>query len=480
MKIYEISNFERFFGAFYRKYKIDIVIFAFAVVVHLAFFLFYLNARNGDFIATIRGADGYFEISENLINGNGYSDDQGPPYTPNSIRPPAWILLMALIAWVFGSYVPVFALQLIMASFVPVLGMHLASRIISRPYLPIIGVLLALEPAALFSSTMVVSETSFSFFFLVFLFFLFRYFDKETTRDIVCSGLFLGLAILVKPTVQFFPILIPAALLFIYKNKLSSTLFKHLVYFILVSMLIIIPWIYRNYKTFGVFGLTSQPAYNLYTVLVPTVLSLDKGTNYESEHHAVQQLVDSRGGGVTLENSDYYTKEALSILIQHKTAFLKSIGISVVTFFTHDHMLTVLGYGGATIPNFLDKPALILLFTNPVLLAKHIVAYGSSPGIFVLLGRLFWIVTTILFFAGAWFYLRREKFSPFAYTALLMVAYFVLMTAANGFGMNGRFRIPVNVFIFTFALYGASVAWRSTIKKLFSQHEKTFNHHTDL
>ena len=31
MKIYEISNFERFFGAFYRKYKIDIVIFAFAL-----------------------------------------------------------------------------------------------------------------------------------------------------------------------------------------------------------------------------------------------------------------------------------------------------------------------------------------------------------------------------------------------------------------------------------------------------------------
>ena len=143
-------------------------------------------------------------------------------------------------------------------------------------------------------------------------------------------------------------------------------------------------------------------------------------------------------------------------------------------------MLTVLGYGGATIPNFLDKPALILLFTNPVLLAKHIVAYGSSPGIFVLLGRLFWIVTTILFFAGAWFYLRREKFSPFAYTALLMVAYFVLMTAANGFGMNARFRIPVNAFIFTFAIYGFSVLWSVLGRRLFPKYEKTVDYHTDL
>lgn len=458
------------FGEFLKKNKIAVGIFLFAVIVRLALFFAYLDFNNGDFVSTVWGVDGYSDIAKNLVEGNGYSDGSPPLYAPNSLRPPAWIFIIAIFTKVFVSLVPIFIFQLVLSGLVPVMGMYLAERIISKDYAFIVGILLALEPAAVFSTTMLASETSFTFFFLVFVIFLFRYFDNRTTSNAVWSGVFLGLAILVKPTVQFLPFLVPLMLIVFFKKSLSRDMFKHALYFVAVSMLVLAPWVYRNYKEFGVYGLTSQPAYNLFTVLVPTVLSIDRGTNYEVEQHIYSDILRTRGGFITLANSNDYIAESLGILRQHKAAFLKSIGVSVVTFFTHDHMLTVLGSGGVSIPNFLDKPALVLLFTNPFELAGYIAAYVTTPGVFILIGRLFWIITTILFFGGSCLYLRREKFSPMAFTALFIVAYFALMTTANGFGMNGRFRIPVNTFIFTFALYGLVALRRLITDKLFSSH----------
>ncbi|MES2087686.1 MAG: glycosyltransferase family 39 protein [Patescibacteria group bacterium] len=455
------------FRAFFQKHKAYMIIFSIAVALRLGLFFVYLNFNHGDFIGTVRGADGYFEISENLIAGNGYSESAQAPFVPNAMRPPAWIVTMALIAKIFHSYVPVYIFQLILSSLIPILGMYLAGKIFPSRYTWLVGLFLALEPAAIYSSTMVVSETSFTFLFLLFLVFIFRYLDSQATKSIALAGFFLGLSILIKPTVQFLPIIIPVLLLLHYRKQLSLRFFKQLLCFVFVVALVLLPWVLRNKKEFGVWGLTAQPAYNLYTVLVPTVLSIDKGTSYESELSAIPIVDEVPGGPADLSNSRFYTDKSVAVLMQHKVALLKSMGISMVTFFTHDHMLTVLGYGGISIPNVLHKPALVLLLTDPLELARDILMYASSPGIFVLLVRLFWIAITLLFFAGAALYLYKEKFSPFAYTGLIMVAYFAVLTSANGFGMNGRFRIPVNVFIFTFAVYGFVVLRRCLIKKWF-------------
>ncbi len=458
------------FRDFLRNHKTAVVVFSLAILVRLGLFFVYFSHNGNDFIATIRGADGYFEISQNLVAGNGYSEETKPPFILNSMRPPGWIYSMALIAKIFNSYVPVYIFQLILSSLIPILGMYLAGRIISRKYEVVAGVLLALEPASVFSSTMVVSEASFTFMFLAFLVFVFRYMDSLRQRDVVFSAIFLGLAILMKPTVQFFPILIPIFLAVFYRKRLPVGFYKHMAYFVLVCCLVLAPWVYRNHKDFGVLGLSAQPAYNLYTILVPTVLSIERGTGFESELKAVVALPGLPGGPGNLSNSGYYTGKAISVLLDHKVALLKSVGVSIVTFFTHDHMLTVLGYGGVTIPNLLEKPALVLLLSDPLKFVQNVFVYANSPGILVLLTRLFWVAITVLFFTGAGLYLYREKLSPFAVLGLLTVIYFVLITSVNGFGMNGRFRIPVNVFLFTFAVYGYTFVKDFVVSKFSNKH----------
>src|SRR3989344_372182 len=444
-----------------KKHKIGASIFFLALVLRLVLFCINLDAAEGNFIDTIRGQDGYYEISRNLIDGNGFSFDTGPVYTPDPLRPPAWIFIMAFIAKLFGSYIPVFIFEMLIASFIPVLGMCLARYIVSDRLAFFVGILLALEPYAILLSVLTISETPFTFFLFISLLFLFKYIKQPSTRSIIWSAVFLGLAILVKPTVQFFPVLIPIALFLIFRKKISKTLCMHALYFFVISMLVISPWLYRNYKEFGVWGLSAQASFNLYQYLMPTVLAIDNGTDFATEHSALTFRNNLTGSDITLATEDYYIEKALSTISLHKTALVKSVGISMMTFFTHDGMLTVLGYAGVRVPNLLDKPALTILFTEPVRLAGIISAYIASPAILVLLGRLFWIAMTLLFLVGGIRYLWKGKVSSYALIALFIVAYFAFLTTVNGFGMNARFRVTVNVFIFTFAVYSLSALWHS-------------------
>lgn len=448
------------FQGFAKRHRIEIIIFSLAIVLRLGLFFSNLNVNHGNFIDTIRGGDGYYEISRNLIIGNGYSDDVGPVYRPNSLRPPVWIYLMALIAGTFGSYVPVFIFELVLGSLIPVIGMRLALRVVSHRLALLTGVFLALEPYSVLFTILANTETCFTFFFLIFSLFTFKYIEKQSVRNAVWAGLFLGLATLVKPTVQFLPILVPLAFLYIFRKTFSRAHLVHALCFLAVCLSTIAPWVYRNYREFGTWALTSQVPLNLNIALVPTILAVEHGTNYEAERTPYLAQNNILGVDINPANGKYLTRKALSIIAEHKMAMIQSIGISIATFFTHDGMVTTLAYSGVFLPNFIDKPVVILLLTDPIDLANYILLYAKTPGVLVFLARLLWITITIFFFTGAWLYCRREKMTPFALYAMFIVAYFALTTTVNGFGMNARFRMPVNGFIFMFAFYGCAYLYR--------------------
>ena len=442
----------------------EVLIFILALATRLVLFSINLDFNNGDFIQTIRGQDGYYEISKNPIEGNGFTFDKD--LKPDPLRPPVWPYTMALIAWVFNSYIPVFIFEVIIASLIPILGMRLARRIITPKLSTIVGFLLAIEPYGVFLSILTITETPFTFLFLLSILFLFRYLEQQTARNIVWSGIFLGLAIMIKPTIQFFPVLVPIALYLWFRKSRPENFFKHLFAYVLISVAIIAPWVCRNYVVFNGFGLSAQPAFNLYFVLAPSVLSLENGTNFATEYEAFTSPDDE----VTLTNSSEYIQKALTVFKEHKFAFIKSLGVSIVTFFTHDGMLTLMSYSGIGVPNLLDKPALVLLVTEPQELFSLILFYLRSPAVAILIVRLLWIAITALALFGVARYLFREKLTPFVLGATLIIAYFALLTTVNGLGMNARFRVPVNAFIFTFAVYGFVAIHAKIQAKLVTRH----------
>lgn len=439
----------------FQKYKVAIMIFLIALIAHSALFFINFNYEQRDLVSTIRGDDGYFEISRNIVEGKGFTGEAEPPFSPNALRPPVYPFFIAGILLLFGSYWAVLIMQLLISAVIPVLGMNIAGKVIQSNIIAIlVGILLALEPLSALLSSIFYTETLFIFLFFIFLLFFFNYFKDASYRNIIWSSLFLGLATLVKPTVQYLPIIIPFFIIWHFHKVISKKLILQIITFIILFIITISPWLYRNYKEFGVFGMSAQPAFNLYVYLVPSVLSIENNTSFAVEHQKFVRREGFDENTITLSNSDYFINQSVEILKQYPLSLLKSAVNSSVAFFTHDGILTVLMHAGYAPSAYLSKPAIFLLFDSPSEFWEIFKKMIRSPLVLVLFGRVIWIIITFAAIFGAVRLFIKKKLGILGIFALFLIAYFVATTAINGLGVNARFRMPVNLFIFMFAVYG--------------------------
>jgi 4-amino-4-deoxy-L-arabinose transferase-like glycosyltransferase len=463
---------------FFSQYKWEVVVFCIAIVLRLGLFGVNFIHNEGNLVNTIKGDDGYYELSQNILAGNGFSFDTASPYRPNPLRPPVWPYVIAGTASV-GGYGLVLALELLMGSLIPVFGLVLARRLFGALVGRWTGIIMAVEPYSILLSFILYTETCFTFFFLLSLVHLMRFIDERDMMQGVLSGLILGLAILVKPTVQFFPLLIPLFLLIAWRRELTKNLVARALLVGVLAGIVMLPWAYRNKVEFGVWGMSAQPAFNLYVYLVPTVLSIDNNTNFKTELDSFVYRDGFDINSITLANAGEYKDRAMEVLLEHKGALVESALITLITFLTHDGMLTVLQYSGITFENILNTPALSLL-AHPTELLSVLGHYATSPAILIPLVRIFWILTTIFMIWGIVVLFRLKQMDTKKMLALLIILYFATTTAINGLGVNARFRVPVLVFMFSFALYGLFALRGYILGKLKKRHEEAFNHHTGV
>jgi hypothetical protein len=106
---------------------------------------------------------------------------------------------------------------------------------------------------------------------------------------------------------------------------------------------------------------------------------------------------------------------------------------------------------------------------DPIGLIKVIGFQIKGWGLLIFLARIVWIVITLLFFIGVWKCFWRGKMSTTMLMAIILVVYFALTTGINGLGVNARFKVPVEVFIFSFALCGLFSLKRDTSSDIQSQ-----------
>ncbi len=465
------------------KWQVGIV--GLALAVRLVYFFLNYQAHDGNIVATMKGDDGYYEITQNIVLGRGFVNDipPAPPVTPNPLRPPLWPL-MAALGEIIGGHWVVVVMMLAMGSLIPLLGARLVPFIAEHAGLRgdaairrlslWVAFALIVEPYSILLSTIMYTETSFTFFFLIGLGFLFAYMRGATWRRIVWAAFFLGLACLIKPTIQYAWLLVPAFLIvreimhggFVWQKVRVPVI--QAVMFSLIFSLLLAPWIIRNHREFGVYGMSAQPAYNLYTYLVPTVRALRNHTNFAIEHKVVFDQPGFDDNFITLSTSKHYSDEALQILKGYKKELAQTVLLSSLTFFTHDGMLTVLQYAGVIVENRLSKPAIQVLTESPVQFVRLVASYMASPAILIIVVRLTWYALLVGLIAGfvvlycadkkKWY---EKLFTTNGFVALLTL-YFVLTTTINGLGVNARFRVPLLALIFTVSFIGLHRLYETT------------------
>lgn len=440
---------------FVRNHKVEICIFVLALIVRCLYVGVSIQAHQGNVIDTIKGSDGYYVISQNILQGNGFSGDSAPPYTSNSFRPPLQPYFLAATTFLFGSYWAPLILLLLIGSIVPLLAMRVVSYLFeSRTIRIATGVILALEPIAIFFSTIFYSETLFMPFFLLSVLYAYKYIKKEIWYHGLFSAAFLGIATLVKTVTEYLPIIFVALFLFHFRKQLTRKRVLSAFSYLVVFLIVISPWLYRNYHEFHTIGITSTEGVALYAVLIPSILALENGTTYQQEYKTWTAKGVKGPNEATIDLNAQYIHNAIPVLLAHPVGLALLSGNTLFSFFTNDGMRDFLERIGTKFDKTLGrKPALLLLFSDPKELFSVISYYAMKPAILILVMRVVWFITTILFFAGAVRSVRRHGLTLYSALAFGAVFYFALITLTVGLGVNARYRLPVEFFIIPFALY---------------------------
>ncbi len=434
-------------------------IFLFAVFVRMVFF-YIASVQSGETSrAVIPYLDGYYEIAENLLAGNGFSHSIASPIVPGSLRTPLYPLFMAGLVFVFKNYYAVLIAQIILGSFIPILAYRIAIQILPNERIAkIVAFILVFEPLTVQLSVTLMSETFFTVFLLFGITFFFDYIKRQQGNILAYATCLLALATLARPTIQFIPLLLILFVVFLSRKNMSTAI-QHSLIVVGVFLLILAPWCVRNFVRFGNPALSVQYASVPYGYLIPSTIALEQHIGFEEakrEFYAGEGNIESVED-ITLANAKEYQKRIAPILQKHPIGLMKSVTVTAFTFFTHDGYLDVLRRFGIAPSIRLERPAFTMILESPTKALAFITPLLKSPALFVILGRIAWIFITFFFIVGAFRYLHVPEQRVKGIFVLLVISYFILTTVAVGLAVNARFRMPVNALILTFAVYGAGV-----------------------
>lgn len=232
-----------------------LIFFILSLVVNLFALLIYYNTPYFDVLS-----DGYFDSASDILSGKGYIDIytyQGQTYThPGIWRPPGYSYLIAGFQLIFGPSLLLFTLfQILLLALFIIYFYYAINQIFPKIsklatfllifFLPLFRLSIFREPGMLVGPLIFIG-----------IYYLYK-------KKYLLSGLFIGLsilfredALLVIPFIIFY--LIFERMYMINKHKLKVTALAIL--FLIIGLLLILsPWLIRNYVVYDKFPYISTP-----------------------------------------------------------------------------------------------------------------------------------------------------------------------------------------------------------------------------
>lgn len=459
------------------KFKLPktlIIITAAAFILRLALFL-YLTLNFGE--EKLYTSDSYFfyRTAKNLILGNGFSLDTTAPFSPQAHFPPVYPLLTAASLAINDSVIPLILAQIVLSSLIPLLVWGISGFLTDNSKIKFLAAgLSAFEPTAIAWSVLVLTEVTAVFFLLLSFYFFVKLFSEWRWRNSALSGLFLGLSVLIRPNAQFLIILGFLFLLgygYRHRNGIlnSRSFWKIGVVFALSYLIILSPWLARNYITFSSFNISATGLRNVYTSFPPSVLSLKTGESIgEIQDKLIADFAAKRG----IMPDDIHknpshgkelAQEGFKIIVRNPAESIKVALIALNAFFTQDLYTDYLQRFNL-LPRFqIDfSPSVVLVKEGPLKLAKLVIERAGFYAAIPLTGRIFWILINIFWIVGA---IRAYNKGGQARVAGILMALLILYYASTsiigGFADHGRFRYPASSFMFILASYALFFAVQS-------------------
>ncbi len=242
----------------------------------------------------------YVTEGRNLLAYGILSQDPVPPITPTMFDVPVYPLIVAGALFLFGPASGIVAVLLFNIACVT-LSVYVLYLIASQLYGARTGLiaagLLGIWPSTLFYVLMAMPDVLFLLLFLLLVYFLLAYQMTQSTGHAVLAAAFLGVSVLTKPVGMWFGV-IAALWIAAMRGRKAIT---NACLFTGITLVILSPWVARNYVVFGSLSVSNAADAHLYMqyvrmasmlrrvpaeqVMTPDVLELR--ARYDENFHSV-------------------------------------------------------------------------------------------------------------------------------------------------------------------------------------------------
>jgi 4-amino-4-deoxy-L-arabinose transferase-like glycosyltransferase len=407
-------------------------------------------------------AVGYHALAVNLLQHGVFS--QTVDGQPEGLRTPGYPLFLALCYSAFGQrtwvvliaqlFLDTLSCFLLLVTFTRTLGSKAASYA---------GLFYALDPHLVLYANHLLSETVFVFCCVVCLFFMAQVMlERRRYRRLsmaAVAGLCLGVATLVRPVSQFLP-----GVLVLFLALTSDKLVEGLKVggvLALTFILVLSPWLLRNYRTFDVLSLSSSGGYNL---LFLHVASFETDRRGVQDKRIAQDALRSeanemmRADGIDpdamhpygMVPARYYRQLARQYMRRYPGRFAKHYAVGILHLFLELDTPNYARYLHVPVTDFYTKGQ-----SNILKLMVEWFRQKTTPELAIGVSIMAYLVLcyTAVLWGGVVSVTGRSDHQTFLLLCALVSAYFVFIVGTAGFA---RFRVPAIPFYLSFAGVGST------------------------
>ncbi len=433
---------------------------ALTIRVLAIFFLLSHDPING--LVTGDGAQ-YLEFSKNIAAGLGYVENTTQGLLPVAYRPPGYSAILALFQYFGFSFKIIAIIQAIISSLIPIGILVFLPKFINNipPWISKTAALMAaLDPLQIFYNVTFVTETFFSLAFLGMVFCLLKWHELDRLRWIVAAGLCLGVSVYLRPVGIYLGLFLTIFILgfSVVKKTLNLRLIKHLVFFLFIFELALLPWQIRNFYKLGDFSFSSLGFINFYVYAAPSTLAIQENQSYDDILTKLTDQAKKEAPDKTrmesLKNKEYALKKSYDIIKNHPAAYLKAYLLGTNNFLFSGNYHFILQRQGLIKPPQEGISFSLILAQRGVAETVRVV-FKTIFSVYIILalgGKIIWLIIMLGSLTGGW--LNRKSFFGFLFMALML--YFILSNLPMGLATEARHRVMINPLIYSFFLLALS------------------------
>jgi 4-amino-4-deoxy-L-arabinose transferase-like glycosyltransferase len=285
---------------------------------------------------------GYHQLANLIVKNFDFSQN----FDVNAIRTPAYPFFISAVYSIFGSK-PwiVFLFQIALDACSCFFLIKLFAKISNETIAIYAAIFFALDPFLALHSLTLLTESLFIFFLTLILYvcgeLLSGTSDKKRTFLYVTLGLLLGVATLVRPILQYIPIILCVYFLFCF--GLKRVVMQRCAIMLVVFSAVISVWLFRNYVTYGAWSISTAGDYNV-VLDVMMAESAEHNADPETVKQEIFAEADSamKQEGVNPETANpfvkgsYWKSVAMKYLLRNPLSFVRAYLKGMVGMLFHE------------------------------------------------------------------------------------------------------------------------------------------------